>query len=79
MGALPCHAFDFLGRILYLDAHVLKILQALGEILFGPGKFHDHNAFSPGQNSGIENIEGEIVVFYQIADNGLFSYGFGKS
>jgi hypothetical protein len=78
MGALPGYSLYFLGGILYLNSHVIEILKTFRKIFFGPGEFQDHNTFSLGQNSGIEYIEGEIMVFNQIADNGFFSYGFGK-
>jgi hypothetical protein len=43
-----------------------------------PLKFHNHHTFASRVDSGLEDIEGQVIVAHQIGDDGFIYYVFGK-
>ena len=79
MGTDIVIAFDFLGGVLYINPLSFEVVDAFFEILLGAGQFHDHESLFARQDSGIEDIENQIEVTGQIADDRFFNLGLGKS
>lgn len=79
MGTDIIVTFDFLGGVLYIHTLSFQVSDAFLEVFFGTGQFHDHEAFFARQDSGIEDIEDQIEVTSQIADDRFFNFGLGKS
>ena len=71
-------ALDFLGSILNLNALGPEILDTVFEVFLGAAQLEHHDAFSARQDGGIVNVENQIVIFGQIADNRLLRYGCRK-
>jgi hypothetical protein len=79
MGAFSVYAPDFLGGVFYHNPLVLQIPDPFLELFPGSGKLQNHGTFFPGRNGCIEDIEGKIVIFHQIADQRFMNFRFRKS
>jgi hypothetical protein len=79
MGTDIIVAFDFPGCI--LDVHTLgfEILDPILEILTRSGEFQHHVTFLTRQDTGIEDIEDQVIIQGQVADQRLLDFGPGKS
>ena len=73
VGAFIFHPLDLLGGILHLDAHLLQIGDAFPEVFAAAGQFHDHDAFLAWQDGSVQDVESQVIVLYQVADDGLGS------
>jgi hypothetical protein len=69
MGALFLNTLDFLRSIVNLNSLIFKVFYALPKFFFVAGQLQHHHPFFARQNGGIQNIEGQIVVFGQIAND----------
>ena len=79
MGTDSIVAFDFLGGVLDINSLSFEVVDTFLEIFLGTGQFHDHEALFARQDSGVEDIEYQIEVTGQIADNRFLDFGLGKS
>jgi hypothetical protein len=79
MGAGIIVALDFTGCI--LDVHTLgfEVLNAILEILSRTREFQHHVALFAGQDASIEDIENQVIVQGQVADQGFLDFGPGES
>lgn len=75
-GIIP---FDFLGGVLYINPLGFEVLDALFEIFVLAGELQDHVALFAGQDARTEDVENQVVVAGQIADQRLLDFVFGKT
>ena len=72
-------ALYFVCGILHLNTLFFQVRNTLFEILALPGQFQDHDAFFPGKDGGVEDIECQVEIFGKVAYDRFLNLGFRKS
>ncbi len=70
---------DLLLCILNFYPVIFEVFDTLSEIFPVSGKFKHQNPFFSGKNGCVEYVEGQIIIFYQSADQGFMHDLFGKT
>jgi hypothetical protein len=71
VGALLIDTLYLLRGVLNPDALFLQIFDAFFEILFAAAELEHHNTLFAGQYGCIEDIENQLMVFGQVANDRL--------
>jgi hypothetical protein len=70
---------NILGCILNLNPLIFQIFDAFLEIFSGAAQLQHHDTFFARQYLGVKNIECQIIVLGQMADQGTLNFCLGKT
>ena len=74
MGAFSFFPFDFLVGVLHLDALCLEVVDPLPKKLPLTGKLQHHDALFAGQDGSVQDVEGQVEAFGEIAYDRLLGH-----